>query len=638
MADFLVANGIQEASRWRSSYPTYHLELAISAGDIDAPFSWKSAQVDRAEKYHIRDANKVKDVMILVRISNIYSQPSYQLFADPWRLIFSAQMGVQAGPVIKAVIKPQKETNSRPGSSLVLSSLNQSGLKILPFITHTAYEGSRTSFGAQSTHINDSHLPEKALFYYPPLRDGEIRLLRLSPGENREDLRGIIYSLPFRAAQSFHAASYVWGDADVSKHKITTPEGFVPITISLYGVLKRLRNVHDPVLIWVDAICIDQSDAIEKATQIQLLPRIFPRASSTLVVLSQGPISEFAMEMLMQVRTHTLCETGSSEWPDDLPHPPRSWGERGMPPEDEHTSYLITKLFEDPWFTRVWIVQEAVASPVVKFVCGKYIVDWDHLYDSVCHLKQNLQLPAAVHRAWRPFNALSKLRVWEARQVRWSILLLLETFRNVRSTLTRDRLFALLGIACDGDLPELTPDYQAPLQDVALSKSAAAKKRPSGGAQARRSKRNAKNAAAKKNVVASSAAASGPAVRYTARNPPPGWKPEALDPPCENCIRGVISGKRGSPRCPRPLAKRYVIAAQYCEDNIPLEDEEDPNDPYVWSEDDLREHKFEKRLKPAMRMVLDLLDEDEDIHNFFEPSAYATPRSGSRCRWFWCCW
>ncbi|KAL6360877.1 hypothetical protein LRP88_06585 [Fusarium phalaenopsidis] len=166
---------------------------------------------------------------------------------------------------------------------------------------------------------------------------------------------------------------------------------------------------------------------------------------------------------------------------------------------------------------------------------------------------------------------------------------------------------------------------------------------------------NAKNAAAKKNVVASSAAASGPAVRYTARNPPPGWKPEALDPPCENCIRGVISGKRGSVSCfsvyglsnrchscfdgghacdpcraaLAPLAKRYVIAAQYCEDNIPLEDEEDPNDPYVWSEDDLREHKFEKRLKPAMRMVLDLLDEDEDIHNFFEPSAYATPAQGA---------
>ncbi|KAL6351735.1 hypothetical protein LRP88_14983 [Fusarium phalaenopsidis] len=58
-------------------------------------------------------------------------------------------------------------------------------------------------------------------------------------------------------------------------------------------------------------------------------------------------------------------------------------------------------------------------------------------------------------------------------------------------------------------------------------------------------------------------------------------------------------------------------------------DEEDPNDPYVWSEDDLREHKFEKRLKPAMRMVLDLLDEDEDIHNFFEPSAYATPAQGA---------
>lgn len=30
-----------------------------------------------------------------------------------------------------------------------------------------------------------------------------------------------------------------------------------------------------------------------------------------------------------------------------------------------------------------------------------------------------------------------------------------------------------------------------------------------------------------------------------------------------------------------------------------------------------------------MRMVLDLLDEDEDVNNFFEPSAYITAAQGA---------
>lgn len=46
--------------------------------------------------------------------------------------------------------------------------------------------------------------------------------------------------------------------------------------------------------------------------------------------------------------------------------------------------------------------------------------------------------------------------------------MLLENFRYAKSTLNRDRLFALLGLAADGNEVAFEPDYNSPLEDVVL--------------------------------------------------------------------------------------------------------------------------------------------------------------------------
>ena len=46
--------------------------------------------------------------------------------------------------------------------------------------------------------------------------------------------------------------------------------------------------------------------------------------------------------------------------------------------------------------------------------------------------------------------------------------MLLENFRYAESTLSRDRLFALLGLASDGNEPAFEPDYNSPLEQIVL--------------------------------------------------------------------------------------------------------------------------------------------------------------------------
>ncbi|KAJ4186666.1 hypothetical protein NW767_012509 [Fusarium falciforme] len=117
----------------------------------------------------------------------------------------------------------------------------------------------------------------------------------------------------------------------------------------------------------------------------------------------------------------------------------------------------VTDLLEDPWFRRAWIMQEVVASRSVKLVCGGCAVDWDDLFSRLRHLSHQKQLNEAVCTAFASFSRLVEMRVWESHPERWSILSLLERFR-LKSSLTRDRFFSLLGIACSGNLAGFAPD------------------------------------------------------------------------------------------------------------------------------------------------------------------------------------
>ncbi len=47
------------------------------------------------------------------------------------------------------------------------------------------------------------------------------------------------------------------------------------VTQNLHNALTRIRNVKESHIFWVDAVCIDQSNNVEKAAQIRLISNIF---------------------------------------------------------------------------------------------------------------------------------------------------------------------------------------------------------------------------------------------------------------------------------------------------------------------------------------------------------------------------
>src|ERR1700755_3463892 len=100
-------------------------------------------------------------------------------------------------------------------------------------------------------------------YHYSDLSTTSIRLLRLLPKEDADDIRCELFEYPLQnSSQSSHpyeALSYVCGSEEKPK-RITVNEQNLRVTQNLYSVLLRLQDPFCSRVIWVDAICINQEN------------------------------------------------------------------------------------------------------------------------------------------------------------------------------------------------------------------------------------------------------------------------------------------------------------------------------------------------------------------------------------------
>ena len=102
-----------------------------------------------------------------------------------------------------------------------------------------------------------------------------------------------------RAPQiSFEALSYAWGDpyvtAEILLHGTTTS-----VTRNLESFLRHRRNPTEDVILWVDALCINQRDPEEKNFQVNMMSKIYACSSSLTIWLGPGSSdSKLALDWL----------------------------------------------------------------------------------------------------------------------------------------------------------------------------------------------------------------------------------------------------------------------------------------------------------------------------------------------------
>ncbi|KAF1839660.1 hypothetical protein BDW02DRAFT_486530, partial [Decorospora gaudefroyi] len=462
MTAFVTSFGRQTTPNWNAILPRvspiYHLDVVVNRGSTSSSFVLNTSQIERVgmRRYTMAGQEVELDtdinIALLLKISDVYlsNAPSAELIVDPWRLLCSSNLRLDTEWMLTATLAHDSLEHPRKKRKLPTLSV--------PWLA----EGNLTSRQLRSA------LLEQQMFSHRALRSGEIRLINVLPGTPQDPLQGVVIHVPLKSAPQYRALSYVWGTGQETEELVTL-DGTLPITSSLWKALCTVRHKDQSTTLWVDAICINQRDGKEKAKQIRKLPVIFQNASFTYAFLEGGDSSDSALEMLMQVG-----EDGSEEddWPDDLCKVPTSWRDDPVPHLDDEVWTSVKTLFSLPFFRRVWIIQEIVAAWNVKFVCGRWTIDWSDLHLAMEIVDRQVQLSDTdtthLTSTWEPFLSLAAQREWEARSHRWSLSMLLEHFRYAQSTLSRDRLFALLGLASDGNEADFEPDYDSPLQEVLL--------------------------------------------------------------------------------------------------------------------------------------------------------------------------
>lgn len=119
---------------------------------------------------------------------------------------------------------------------------------------------------------------------YAPLSSKEIRLVSLLPGDYNDPICCELIPASLGDDFRYRALSYVWGSTRrLCRITVNGQEHY--ITGNLLSALQRLRELDQHVLLWVDALSINQQDFAERSKQVGLMRDIFGKAAEVTVYL-----------------------------------------------------------------------------------------------------------------------------------------------------------------------------------------------------------------------------------------------------------------------------------------------------------------------------------------------------------------
>ena len=390
------------------------------------------------------------------------------------------------------------------------SSISLRGLRSSRYV----FVGLRTCIAHQNSPI--------AYYQFPyPLAtsiDGtKIRLLDIQPGRSPEPLRCTLVevSLTTEVAPFYSAISYEWGPSVVFVTIFVNDKPF-GIRPNLWTFLTRLRSPDDRVVVWVDAVCINQQDLAERSAQVGRMAETYSQASQVLVWLGAketniGKATQAMTEMLAETDVDfaellldTVVYQDDSDDGKNLSRYVRAHEILAYICKPEYTLSRLRVielckatlgLCERTYWSRTWTIQELVLAKDKTLYAGSATVPWKLfrlLYDMVSTFA--LRHGSGMDRTSREQLALSGFKL-DDRPIDWdpdeeeviskcSLLLaspasisqkhsrgdlfqlLIATVKTECSD-RRDKVYGLLGIASNrAELP--LPDYSKHCADLLL--------------------------------------------------------------------------------------------------------------------------------------------------------------------------
>jgi hypothetical protein len=307
---------------------------------------------------------------------------------------------------------------------------------------------------------------------YRPLdasRD-EIRLLSVVHDDTSNAVRCTLQYFPLLSSPPYVALSYAWREPStregetLSKETVLVDDRHCSVTMNLALALRTLRV--ETLCIWVDALCIDQSNTAERSAQVAIMRKIYEHAKKVVVWLGpekgESTLALDFIELIAEQATkpHFLAWLMNTA--------------KGGLHEPEWTAFR--NLFERGWWTRTWAVQEFILGKEVDFVCGQRIMAAKKLeqalgqaYHYGLSLSKLLRDRHAIcfnTRTLRNIITLMSCRNWTERGKSLPLLPILNVVNWTSCSDPRDKVYGILGVVTDPAIASISPDYSLPTHEV----------------------------------------------------------------------------------------------------------------------------------------------------------------------------
>ncbi|RDW57001.1 hypothetical protein BP6252_13919 [Coleophoma cylindrospora] len=207
-----------------------------------------------------------------------------------------------------------------------------------------------------------------------PTNSRHIRILHISASSSTnegEQIQGDLRVVDLEASPPFSALSYVWGVDDCDSPIIKCGDFDVPVTVNCYSALLHLRKKLGNFSIWIDTVCINQANTVEKELQIPLMEAIYASASTVYVWLGEGtPQSDRGPSLMLRILHYLRI--------------------RKISRADYITSDDVNNILEREWIRRVWTYQEIMLASNPVIVCGDRHLQWTTFAMGIVALQSNV--------------------------------------------------------------------------------------------------------------------------------------------------------------------------------------------------------------------------------------------------------
>ncbi|XHF97081.1 hypothetical protein AWENTII_000684 [Aspergillus wentii] len=279
----------------------------------------------------------------------------------------------------------------------------------------------------------------------------------------------------------FVALYYTWGPptaeagirgvTDVPSHPIRCNGRVILVTQNLHDFLQRVaRSVElNSQNFWIDAVCINQQDLAERASQVKFMATIYRSADMVLAWLGEEDVhTEKSFTLIKGLGG--LCHDYYSL---DVPKMKKTENFAAVLSSlaDEQVRDSFRHFWRRVYFKRAWIIQELALAKKVVAYCGGYSVEWMDIVGVSAFLTLtswghflNMGVSDIVSKGHSnhtlPLYLYSNAKIQSSKEG-WAFLYTLTRGREFQSSDPRDKVYALLGLQehYTKDKPRLRPTY-----------------------------------------------------------------------------------------------------------------------------------------------------------------------------------